>query len=230
MGLLKEAIIFAALVVLLAAGITYLATSFPFEKDIFNTSLQPVLPAPIKEPNVTFSGTFYYNEPLMLNMDISKYNVSITIAGTKDILLGGQRISIQKGTHPVVIEDYLGSIHLTDRGKLSVQLNGQVDSLVLGDFSISNQQNLKLDVPVEYFLIENSILNDMTIHLESGEMNLPGKQNPLLFERGSIVLYRYNGRVEINPAIRQIFLDGRASKVSVNSTIGNILISYDIST
>ena len=229
MGLLKEAIIFAALVVLLAAGITYLATSFPFEKDILNTSLQPVLPAPIKEPNVTFSGTFYYNEPLILDIDIGKYNMSTTIAGTKDILLGGQRISIQKGTHSVVIEDYLGSIHLRDRGKLSLQLNGQIDSLTLDDFSISKRQNLKLDVPVKYFLIENSVLSSMTIPLESGEMNLPGRQNPLLFERGSIILSGYNGRVEINPAIHQIFLDGRASKVSVNSTIGNILISYDIS-
>lgn len=234
MKILKEAVLFFALVLVLVVGATLLSRYSPegklaveppqdeVENATFEAPAENETQAVLPERQVSFTANLYYNiSGVQVNMPASTRDLSFTFTSPEAPLrIGDQRLSTE-GEHSLEIKDFDGPISFMLRESPTIELFGSLKSLRLDDYLFDADEAIILQTPklsVSSLSVSEAEIDHLILKLESGTVQLTDPPSTVNLQPGnSLDVVNFKGKFEFERVTGRVTLTGTASKLTAYS-------------
>ncbi len=232
MKILKEAVLFFALVLVLVVGATLLSKYSPEgsisipsseSEELFEPETnQSMIPEEPEEREIYFTANLYYNTSnLQINIPATLHDLSFDYESSESPLkIGEQRLSIE-GEHTLDIKEFDGPISFLLRSEATIELFGSAKSLLLDALTFDADEPILLQTPklsVSTLTVSDAEIDHLILKLTAGVVQLNDPLATFDLQNGnSLDIVNFKGKFEFEEVTSRITLTGTASKLTTYS-------------
>lgn len=240
MEILKEALIFFTIVVLIVGGAVYLSDRAP---ELFSTGEEQnvslaTAPAagPKAEPKaevpqkplakVFFKATMRVEPPFSLSGRQVNDVLSITYSGGGvPFSLGKAKIKGADGIHTLVLGNYTGGLELSRSGASACRLNGSSSEVSLDSLTFSEESlPVSADLSCSFLESDAAVVGGIFAKVDEGSLNVTGNSALFSLNAGdSISMGEFSGSVRFNAVTNELVLSGFSYNVSIVRSGGGVI-------
>lgn len=231
MEILREALIFFAIVFLIVGGAVYLSDRAP---SFFSTGEQTATPTALapaselqKKPlsKIFFKATLKLNPPISFSGRQLNETLSITYSGGDvPFALGSAKIKGAEGTHSLQLKNYLGGFEFSrTSGGSKCMLAGKSREVSLDTFTFSEDSiPVDADLACSIFNSEMAVISGFSAEAREGSVNMDGNSALFSLRAGDIIdVGEFKGSVQFNAVSNELVLAGFSHSLAIRKSDGS---------